>query len=64
MKNIIQRNYKDVIALVIILISIVSLIFMDNRISDSLRQFLYSLIGICTGYIFRGDVLEKTYKSK
>jgi hypothetical protein len=56
MKELILKNYKDVIAFTLILLCISALLILDNKISDSLRQTLGWIITGCLGFIFRGGL--------
>lgn len=56
MKELIIKNYRDIIASFLILICIMILVIMDGRISHSLRQTLAAIITGCLGFIFRGNL--------
>lgn len=56
MKELVLKNYKDIIALFLIVICFLALVIMDGRISDSLRQTLSWVIVGCIGFIFRGNL--------
>jgi len=53
MIELVVKNFKDMIVLCLITISIVILAIMDGEISSSFRQFLYGFIGMCIGYLFK-----------
>ena len=54
MKELIITRYKDLIAFILVLICVIALFILDTKITDSLRQKLYAIIGICSGFLFRG----------
>jgi hypothetical protein len=56
MKELLFKNYKDIIALFLIVICFLALVIMDSKISDSLRQTLSWIITGCIGFIFRGNI--------
>jgi len=53
MKELVLKNYRELIAFVLIVICVLALLIMDKTISNSLRQYLYGFIGICIGYLFK-----------
>ncbi len=56
MEDFLNKNYKDLIASVLIVICLLALIFLDNRISASLRQTLGYIIVGCLGFLFGGNI--------
>ncbi|APQ17233.1 hypothetical protein A9200_07520 [Maribacter hydrothermalis] len=53
MEKFLIQNFKEVVASILIIIGVLALLIMDDKISTSLRQYLYGFIGICIGYLFK-----------
>ena len=53
MERFLIQHFKDVIASLLIIICVVALFIMDDKISNSLRQYMYGFIGLCIGYLFK-----------
>jgi len=54
MENFISTHFRDLIAFLLVIMCLMALIFLDKKISSSLRRTLVHIIVGCIGFLLRG----------